>query len=141
MSDSVITKRLDGYPVGSPFHDGTDMFCDIVADAVVYRQRKNGTRVQSILLRGQADGLRNPGLTGFSRDQFPFRCQETFSIPLNDLQLAALRACIVRDKLLRRLGGNSTAAALWKSDNLDEPDGGATGAAWRSVTVEIRFTQ
>lgn len=141
VNDDVLTRRLPGYGAGSPFHDGADMFCDIVAKALEHERKKGARHVQSILVRGQADGLINRGLTGYSRNQFPRRCQDTFSTPMDDLQLAALRACVVRDKLLVRLGPQASAAALWKDDLRDEPDGGASGGAWRSVTVEIAFAR
>lgn len=137
-SSLALRRELHSYDVGSTTHPRARSFCKSTAGDARIRA-SNGQTIQSIFVRGFADGIPNSGVP-YDMAAAPLPCRGGLSVPLRDRDLAALRGCIVMQCLLSELDDPAVAGgAVWRSDAYDEPDGGDNSGRLRKVSIEIQF--
>jgi hypothetical protein len=131
---SLYTAELQGFAVGNPHHEKSIVFCQKIAAIVastVPRQKQI-----LIVVTGTADGLHNSGLR-IPLSYLPIECQRAVRLPIDDPDLALLRACSVRHQLGQLLNASRT-PILFHEKTADEPDGGKSGPEYRFVRVELQ---
>jgi hypothetical protein len=135
IDSTKIIRPLYGYGEGEVTHKDSFSFAQNLASEINALLDKN-TEIDSILVKGFADGLHNDGKI-YDIKSFPLRCQNGVEGLIDDNELAYLRGCIIWDSFSRAMGEESFALISWKRDAYDEPDGGKKGDFYRKTIVEI----
>jgi len=139
-SDTVLSRRLDAFDTGAPFHKNADQFCEVIV-AAIHEREAHGAKISRIVVRGYADGTPNFGIRQYSALQFPPACRRALSIPIYDPELAAARGCVVMEMLTARIGAAASAAVVWKPEKVDLKDGQDSSPLARRVEVEVQFSR
>lgn len=135
INETYLQRELKGFGVGQPLHRSSLQFCHDVASEIK-NLLASGRDIQRIVVTGYADGIPNRGLDLHIRD-FPVSCQKGFSLPVDDPELARLRACIILERLTEMLSKPVAAGIAWEKSEYDEPDGGDRGNVFRKVKIEV----
>lgn len=134
-----LKRELTGYIAGRFTHSEGLLFCRNIAEEV-RSLISSGRRINTILVKGFADGIPNGGLS-YNRALLPTQCQPEVNVStLNDTQLAHLRGCIILNTLSGMIEPKYAGGIVaWRTDQYDEPDYGLRGGAYRKVSVEILY--
>jgi hypothetical protein len=132
-----IERELANYDLNSFSNKNSLAFCDNLAEEI-RDLVASGRKINMIIVKGFADGKPNYGIK-YDRNSLPAQCQPDINTEtLNDVELARLRSCIIRDLLVGMIEPKyASSIAAWQTDLYDEPDNGLQGYAYRKVTVEI----
>lgn len=137
--DRLVSYELSGFAAGQPVHARLLPFCRRVNRELATWDR-NGWRIDRIVVRGYADGIPNHGLR-IDPAHLPVECHRRAERRVDDIELARLRACLVKESLFSASGAKYPAGVQWTREAFDEPDGGATGPEHRKVKVEISLAK
>lgn len=131
-----IQRELIGYGVGELTHPKSLAFCNNLAREIK-TLTDSGRRIELIIVRGYADGIRNNGLK-YNLGLLPIKCQELVTPGLvDDPKLAFLRGCIIWNLLSGMIDSTQAGGIAWEKQQYDEPTGGLKGDLYRKVTVEV----